>query len=128
MSYLWLHCGRVTGLSLHCLQVSHEFSIQLAQGHPRMFLILSVTHRDRDLPTGLGWAEEAAGGKYANNLAVKRDITGKRCPYTHEPQSRGEGRYTMGFPHIPLNAEITQQHRVSEVAGLHPCHMLAQIW
>lgn len=91
-----------------------------------MFLVLSVTRRDRDLLTGLGWAEEAARGKDASNLAVKRDITGKICPYTHEAQSRGEGRDTTGFPHIPLHAEITQQHTVSEVAVLHPCHMLAQ--
>lgn len=117
MAYLWLHPGRVPGLSLQCLQASSPSSWHRAISG--MFLVLSVTRRDRDLPTG-----EAAGGKDASNLTMKRGTLLGKYVLTHEPQSRGEGRGTMGFPQVPMHAEITQQYRVSEVAALHSCHML----
>lgn len=111
MSCLWLHCGRVPGLSLHCLQASSLSSWHRAI--PGMFLVLSVTRRDGDLPTGLGRAGQAAGDKDASNLTMKRGTSLGKYVLTHEPQSRGESRDTMGFPQVSTHAEITQQHRVS---------------
>lgn len=95
----------------------------LPQLTPGMFRPLSQSH----LGTGiylLGLAGEAAGGrggKSACNLAERTEghhWDTKIGPYRYKPQSRGEGRDTTGFPPAVIHAEITQQHRGSEVALL----------
>lgn len=96
MSCLWLCCGRVPGLSLHCLQASSLSSWHRAI--PGMFLGLSVTQGQRFT----SWVGLGRGGSRRQRCQQfnheERDIAGKICPYTHEPQNRAEGRDTVGFP------------------------------
>lgn len=92
MSHLWLHPGRVPGLSLHCLQASSLSSWHRAI--PGMFLVLSVTCRDRDLPTG-----EAAGSKDASNLTMKRGTLLEKHVLTHiSLKAEERAKITWAFP------------------------------
>lgn len=60
------------------------------------------SHRDSNLPPGLGWAGETAGGKDASNLTMKRETSLGKYVLTHmslKAEQRAEIQWA--FPRSP---------------------------